>query len=118
VNYSVVWLVSQFVLVSFDIYYLFSIVVVFLLLFLGWGEIESVSYIGRKWSGVLYQLRITNERKETFCGIRIGRGNRSARRYPVPMSLCSSHIPHELTPGPPSRGTARSTVAAAHCVRK
>jgi hypothetical protein len=30
-------------------------------------------------------------------GMRIGRGNRSTRRKPAPVPLCSPQIPHDLT---------------------
>jgi hypothetical protein len=33
-------------------------------------------------------------------GMMTGRGNRSTRRKPAPMSLCPPHTPHAL-PGPP-----------------
>jgi hypothetical protein len=39
-----------------------------------------------------------------FCGMIIGKGNRSTRRKPVPVPLCPPQIPHDLTerePGPP-----------------
>jgi hypothetical protein len=39
-----------------------------------------------------------------FCGMMIGRVNRSTRRKPTPVPLCPPQIPHDLTgcePGPP-----------------
>jgi hypothetical protein len=39
-----------------------------------------------------------------FDGMMIGRGNRNTRRKPIPVPLCPSQIPHDLTgtePGPP-----------------
>jgi hypothetical protein len=39
-----------------------------------------------------------------FGGMTIGKGNRSTRRKPAPMSLCPPKIPHNLAgcePGPP-----------------
>jgi hypothetical protein len=32
-----------------------------------------------------------------FCGMRIGKGNRSTRRKPTPLPLCPPQIPHDLT---------------------
>jgi hypothetical protein len=39
-----------------------------------------------------------------ICGMKIGRGNRSTRRKPAPVSLCQPQTPHALPgrePGPP-----------------
>jgi hypothetical protein len=36
---------------------------------------------------------------EAVGGMRIGRGNRSARRKPAPAPLCLPEIPHDMTWG-------------------
>jgi hypothetical protein len=47
--------------------------------------------------GLLYQPRIIDDDYGAVGGMRIGRGNRNTRRKPTPVSLCSPHIPHDLT---------------------
>jgi hypothetical protein len=47
--------------------------------------------------GLLYQPRMIDDDYGAFGGMRIGRGNRSARRKPAPVPLCPPQIPHDLT---------------------
>jgi hypothetical protein len=48
--------------------------------------------------GLLYQLRLIHEGDcGAIGGIKIGGGNRSTRRKPDPVPLCSPQIPHNLT---------------------
>jgi hypothetical protein len=53
----------------------------------GWGETESTWYVG-----LLHQPLVIGDG-----GMRIGWGNRSTRRKPTPVPLCSPQIPHDLT---------------------
>jgi hypothetical protein len=47
--------------------------------------------------GLLYQPRmIGNDDCRAIGGIRIGKGNRSTRRKPVPVPLCAPQIPYDL----------------------
>jgi hypothetical protein len=49
-------------------------------------------------TGLVYQSQMIDD---VDCGavggMRIGRGNRSTRRKPVPVPLCPPQIPHDLT---------------------
>jgi hypothetical protein len=45
---------------------------------------------------LLYQPRMIDD-YGAVGGMRIGRGNRSARRKPAPVPLCPPQIPHDLT---------------------
>jgi hypothetical protein len=48
--------------------------------------------------GLLYQPQIINDGDcGAVAGIKIGRGNRSTRSKPVPVSLCPPQISHDLT---------------------
>jgi hypothetical protein len=47
--------------------------------------------------GLLYQPRMIDDDYEAVGRMRIGRGNRSTRRKPAPVSLCPPQIPHDLT---------------------
>jgi hypothetical protein len=49
--------------------------------------------------GLLYQPRMIDDDYGAVDGMRIGRGNRSTRRKPVPVPLCPPQIPHDLTWG-------------------
>jgi hypothetical protein len=46
--------------------------------------------------GLLYQPQMIDDGGAT-AGIKIGRRNRSIRRKPAPLSLCTPQIPHDLT---------------------
>jgi hypothetical protein len=63
-----------------------------------WSETETVSPLGMSATvGLLYQPRmIDDDDYGAVGGMRIGRGNRSTRRKPAPVPLCSQ-IPHDLT---------------------
>jgi hypothetical protein len=48
-------------------------------------------------TGLLYQTQMIDDGdRGAIGGIKIGRGNRSTRRKPTPMSLCPRQIPHDL----------------------
>jgi hypothetical protein len=47
--------------------------------------------------GLLYQPLMIDDDYGAVGGMRIGRGNRSTRRKPVPVPLCPPQIPHDLT---------------------
>jgi hypothetical protein len=48
--------------------------------------------------GLLYQPQMIDFGDcEAVSGMQIGRGDRSTRRKPAPVSLCSPQIPHDLT---------------------
>jgi hypothetical protein len=47
--------------------------------------------------GLLYQPRLIDDDYGAVGGMRIGRGNRSTRRKPVPVPFCPPQIPHDLT---------------------
>jgi hypothetical protein len=63
--------------------------------FLVWGE--TVPLVRRPIIGLLYQPRVIDDECGAVGGMRIGRGNRSARRKPSPVPLCPPQIPRELT---------------------
>jgi hypothetical protein len=46
---------------------------------------------------LLYQPRMIDDDYGAVGGMRIGRGNRSTRRKPVPVPRCPPQITHELT---------------------
>jgi hypothetical protein len=57
-------------------------------------------------TGLLYWLQMIDEGDcGEISGMKIGRGNRSTRRKPAPVSLCPPQIPHDQT-------RARTWVAA------
>jgi hypothetical protein len=49
--------------------------------------------------GLLYQPGMIDgdDECEAFSGMRISKGNRSTRRKPTSVPLCSPQIPHDLT---------------------
>jgi hypothetical protein len=54
--------------------------------------------------------------------MKIGRGNRRARRIPAPLPLCPPEIPHDLTPGskPATNRLSYDSVSGldqTHCLR-
>jgi hypothetical protein len=53
--------------------------------------------VRRPLIGLLYQLRTIYGECGAVGGMRIGRGNRSTRRKPAPVTLCPPQIPHDLT---------------------
>jgi hypothetical protein len=63
------------------------------LLGVGWDWIHLVR---RPLTGLLYQPRMIDDERGAVGGLRIGRGNRSARRKPTPVPLCPPQIPHDL----------------------
>jgi hypothetical protein len=86
------------------------------LVFLGWGEtawkskcLENIFsfwkvYFSWGWvrlslplTGQLYQPRTTDDECGAVGRMKIGRGNRSSRRKPAPMPLCSPQSPHDFT---------------------
>jgi hypothetical protein len=60
----------------------------------GW---DWVHLVRRPLIGLLYPPRMIDDEYGPVGGIRIGRGNRSTWRKPVPMPLCPPQIPHHLT---------------------
>jgi hypothetical protein len=61
-------------------------------------------------SGLLYQpQRIDDGDCGAVGGIKIGRGNRSTRRKPVPAPLCPPQIPHVQGSNPGRRGGKPAT---------
>jgi hypothetical protein len=49
-------------------------------------------------TGLLYQPQMIDDGDcRAIDGMKIGRGNRSTRRKPTPVSLCPPQIPHHLT---------------------
>jgi hypothetical protein len=60
---------------------------------------ERLSPLGTSATvGLLYQPRIIDDDDYgAVGGMRIGRGNRSARRKPAPVRICPPQIPHDLT---------------------
>jgi hypothetical protein len=54
---------------------------------LGWGETESTRYVPAT----------DDDECGVVSGMRIGRGNRSARREPVTVPLYPPQVPHDLT---------------------
>jgi hypothetical protein len=49
-------------------------------------------------SGLLYKPQMTDEGDcGAIGGMKIGRGNRSTRRKPVPAPLCPPQVPHDQT---------------------
>jgi hypothetical protein len=69
-----------------------------LLLLVGWDWVHLVL---RPLFGLLYQPRMIDDDDDEECGavggMKIGWGNRSSRRNPIPESLCPPQIPHDLT---------------------
>jgi hypothetical protein len=59
--------------------------------------VEDFSALTRLLTGLLYQLRMIDDRCGAFGGMRIGKGNRSTRRKSAPVPLCPQQIPHDLT---------------------
>jgi hypothetical protein len=61
-------------------------------------EWDWVHLVRRPLSDLLYQARIVDDGEcGTVGGMRIGRGNRSTRRKPAPVSLSPLQIPNDLT---------------------
>jgi hypothetical protein len=57
-----------------------------------------VHLVRRSLIGVLYQPRLIDDNERGVVGgMRIGKGNRSARRKPAPVSLCPPQIAQDLT---------------------
>jgi hypothetical protein len=66
----------------------------FCFLWVGW---DWVHLVRRPLTGILCQHWMIDDECEVVGGMRIGRGNRSTRRKPAPVSLCPSQILHNLT---------------------
>jgi hypothetical protein len=75
--------------------------------FSGWGD----SPLGTSATvGLLYQPRmIDDDDYGAVGGMRIGKGNRSTRRKPAPVPLCTPQIPHDLGSNPGRRGGKPAT---------
>jgi hypothetical protein len=72
--------------------------------FILWGGTKSLGTAAT--SGLLYKPQMLDEGDcGAIGGMKIGRGNRSTRRKPVPAPPCPPQNPHmtrpELEPGPP-----------------
>jgi hypothetical protein len=70
--------------------------------FEGWSATEST--VAEATSGLLYQLRMTDDDGCAGIGGMTSRGNRSTGRKPIPVPLCPPQIPYDLTwarTGPP-----------------
>jgi hypothetical protein len=79
--------------------------VFFFLSFLGWGETESTWYVGQYFAyctspGWWMWSSRWNENWQ---------GNRSTRRKPAPVLLCSPQMPHDLGSNPDHRGGKPAT---------
>jgi hypothetical protein len=59
--------------------------------------------------GLLYQPQMTDDECGAVAGMRIGRGNRSTRRKPAPVSHSSQQIPHDVVSNPGRRGVKPAT---------
>jgi hypothetical protein len=59
----------------------------------GW---DWVHLVRRPLFGLLYHPRMLHDECGAVGGMRIGKGNRSIRRKPVPVPLCPPQIPHDL----------------------
>jgi hypothetical protein len=59
--------------------------------------------------GLLYPPRMIDDDYGAVGGMRIGRGNRSTRRRPAPVSLCPPQISHDLGSNPGRRGGKPAT---------
>jgi hypothetical protein len=61
--------------------------------------VRRVHLVLRQLFGLLYQPHMTEDDDDcgAIGGMRIGSGNRSTRRKPTPVTLCSPQIPHDLT---------------------
>jgi hypothetical protein len=71
-------------------------VLLFFLFSWGWVRLSLLDTSATNWP--VYQPRmIDDDECGAVGGMRIGRGNRSTRRKPVPAPLCSPQIPHDLT---------------------
>jgi hypothetical protein len=64
------------------------------------GETESFGSAVTVWS-IVAAPNDDDDYDDDDCGViggmRIGRGNHSARRKPAPVPLCPPQIPHDLT---------------------
>jgi hypothetical protein len=74
----------------------FNRCIIFIVFLVGW---DWVSPIGTAATiGLLYQPQMTDDGDYGATGgMKIGRGNRSTRRKPVPVLLCQPQIPHDQT---------------------
>jgi hypothetical protein len=57
--------------------------------------VTTLTELSRLSVSIIYSVR--DKEYEAVGGMRIGRGNRSTRRKPTPVPLCSQQIPHDLT---------------------
>jgi hypothetical protein len=73
----------------------FSVELFFLFLEVGW---DWAHLVRRPLIGLLYRPRMTDDDEcGAVGGMRFDRGNRSTRKKPAPVPLCSPQIPHDLT---------------------
>jgi hypothetical protein len=76
------------------------IIIELLILQTSWTRDQPVHLVLRPLFGQLCQPQMIDDSDcRAIGGMRIGRGNRSTRRKPAPVSLCPPQIPHDLTPG-------------------
>jgi hypothetical protein len=63
-----------------------------------WGGVRLGPLGTAATTGLLYQPQMIDDGGcRAIGGMKIGRGNRSARRKPAPVLLCPQQIPHDLT---------------------
>jgi hypothetical protein len=75
--------------------YIQNMLFYFISFFMGW---DWVHFVLRFLFGLLYQPQmIDDDDCGTIGGMQIGKGSRSSRRKPAPVSLCPPQIPHDLT---------------------
>jgi hypothetical protein len=90
-----IYIMNLFVMYFFSIRLLrSSFLLLLLFLVVGW---DRVHFVRRSLTGLLYHLRMIDDECGAVGGMIIGRRNRSTRRKPAPVPLCSPQIPHDLT---------------------
>jgi hypothetical protein len=66
-------------------------------LYIRWVGRDCVQCVRRILVGLLYQApMMVIDGRGAFGVMRIGKGNRSTRKKPAPVSLCSAQIPRDL----------------------
>jgi hypothetical protein len=68
---------------------------------MGWGE--TVCLVRRPITGLLYQPWMIDDEFGAVVGMTFGKGNRSTRRKPALVPLCSPQIPRDLKSNPGRR---------------
>jgi hypothetical protein len=95
VRYSnTIWIVGTSLIAVCGRHIIVPFLTSFLFLGVRW---DWVHLVRRPLTGLLYQPRTIGDECVAVGGMRIGRGNRGARRKPAPLPLCSPQIPHDLT---------------------